>query len=100
MFGWGQDGLNVAGSNGIGLTGIVRNFGGGANFMPKSKVMRNKPSFNESLHKYQKIAKKKQNNWLGDDQRRNSSLPKAKKHQRSSHWSSSFIPSMHMPWNA
>jgi hypothetical protein len=102
-----NDGLNVAGSKGTDLTGvptdltgIVRNSGGATNFMPKSKVMRKKPSFDELLHKYQNIVEKKQNNWLGDDQSRNSSSPKAKNHRWSSHWSSSFIPLMHILWNA
>jgi hypothetical protein len=67
--------------------------------IPNNKVMRKKPSFDELLHKYQKIAEQKQNNRLGD-QRWNSSSPKAKKYRRTSHWSSSFIPSMHVPWNA
>jgi hypothetical protein len=62
-------------------------------------VVKKKPSFAELLHKYQRIAEQKQINRLGK-QRWNSSSPKAKKHRRSSHWSSSFIPSMHVPWTA
>jgi hypothetical protein len=81
------------------LTGLVRKSGRAESILPKSKVMRKKPSFDELLHKYQKIAEKKQNNRLGD-QRWNSSSSKAKKHRRTSHLSSSFIPSVHVPWSA
>ena len=62
--------------------------------------MKKKPSFAKLLHKYQKIAEKNKNNRLGVDQSGNSSSPKAKRHQWSSHLSSSFIQSMHMPQNA
>ena len=74
----GQDNPKSASSKGTGLTGaqpsltgLARNSGGATNFMPKR-----------------------------DDQSGNSSSSKAKKHRRSSHWSSLFIPSMHVPWNA
>jgi hypothetical protein len=33
-------------------TGLVRKSSGAAHFMPKSKVIRKKPSFDELLHKY------------------------------------------------
>jgi hypothetical protein len=96
--------MDVSQSTGLtgvltGLTGLGRNSGRAESIPPNSKVMRKKPSFDELLHKYQKIAEQKQNNQLGD-QRWNSSSPKAKKHRRTSHWSSSFIPSMHVPWSA
>jgi hypothetical protein len=102
----GQHDLKMAVSQSTGLTGVLtsltglaRKSGRAESIPPNSKVMRKKPSFDELLHKYQKIAEQKQNNRLGD-QRWNSSSPKTKKHQRTSHWSSSFIPSMHVPWNA
>jgi hypothetical protein len=72
-------------------------FGRAVSVTPDNKVMRKKSSFAESLHKYQRIAEQKQSNRLRD-QSWNSSSPKAKKHQRLSHWSPSFIPSMHVPW--
>jgi hypothetical protein len=81
------------------LTGLVRKSGRIESIPPNSKVVKKKPSFAELLYKYQRIAEQKQNNQLGE-QRWNSSSPKAKKHRRSSHWSSSFIPSMHVPWTA
>ena len=103
----GQDDLKVTGSEGIGLTGdqtgltgLARNSGKVQNVSPRSKGMKKKPSFTELLHKYQKIADQNKHNRLRFDQSRNSSSPSAKGHQRwSSHGSSSFIPSMHMPWN-
>jgi hypothetical protein len=102
----GQHDLKVAGSQGTGLTGVLTGLTGLArksgrveSIHPNSKVVKKKPSFAELLYKYQRIAEQKQNNRLGK-QRWNSSSPKAKKHRRSSHWSSSFIPSMHMPWTA
>jgi hypothetical protein len=95
----GSQGTSLTGVP-TGLTGLARKYGGAANFMPTSKVMKKKPSFAEFLHKYQKIAVQKQNNRLRDEQSRNSSSPTAKKHQRSSYWTSSFISSMHVPWNA
>jgi hypothetical protein len=102
----GQNDLKVASSQGTsligvptGLTDLARNFGRAESIPPDSKVVKKKPSFTELLYKYQRIAEQKQNNRLGA-QMWNSSSPKAKKHRRSSHWSSSFIPSMHMPWNA
>jgi hypothetical protein len=82
-----------------GLTGLARKSGRVESIQPNSKVVKKKPSFAELLYKYQRIVEQKQNNRLGE-QRWNSSSPKAKKHRRSSHWSSSFIPSMHVPWTA
>jgi hypothetical protein len=49
-----------------GLTGLARKSGRAESIPPNSKVMRKKPSFDELLHKYQKIDKQKQNNKLGD----------------------------------
>jgi hypothetical protein len=102
----GQYDLKVAGSQGTSLTGVLtgltdltRNSGRSESIPPNSKVVKKKPSFAEFLHKYQRIAEQKQNNQLGK-KRWNSSSPKAKKHRRSSHWSSSIIPSMHVPWTA
>jgi hypothetical protein len=82
-----------------GLTGLATKSGRAESIPPNSKMVKKKPSFAELLYKYQRIAEQKQNNRLGE-QRWNSSSPKAKKHRRSSHWSSSFIPSMHVPWTA
>lgn len=102
----GQDDLKVTGSEGTGLTGVptgltghIKNFGRTPSVTPKSKVVKKKPSFSELLHKYQKIAEQKQSNQLGD-QSWYSSSPRAKKHQRSYHYFSTFIPSIHVPWNA
>ena len=61
---------------------------------------RTKPTFEELLDKYKKISEQKQSNQLEGKRKRNSSPPRSRKHQRSTYWSSSFIPSMHMPWNA
>jgi hypothetical protein len=103
MFGWGQHDLKVAGSQGTGLTsvltgltGLARKFGRARSVTPNSQVVRKKPSFDELLRKYQKIAEQKQNNRL-EDQSWNFSSSRAKKHRQSPHWSSSFIPSMHVP---
>lgn len=99
----GQEDFKVAGSKGTDLTSVptghARNFGRATNIALKSKMVKKKPSFVELLHKYQRIAEQNQSNRLGD-QNWNSSSPKVKKHRRSSHWSSSFILSMHVPWNA
>jgi hypothetical protein len=99
----GQHDLKMAVSQSTGMigvltgkTGLARKSGRAESIPPNSKMMWKKPSFDELLHKYQKIAEQKQNNRLGD-QRWNSSSPKAKKHRRTSHWSSSFNPSMHVP---
>ena len=81
-----------------GLTGPSENFGNS----PKT-MMKKKPSFEELLCKYQKIAEKKQINRLEGNQRRNYASSRTKKnkhHWRSSHWYSSFILSMHVPWSA
>jgi hypothetical protein len=106
MFGWGQHDHKWVSYQGTGLTGVLTGLTGLAkkfdryrSVTPNSQVVRKKPNFAELLHKYQRMAKQKQNNRLGG-QRLNSSLPKAKKHRRSSHWSSSFIPSMHVSWTA
>ena len=80
----------------IGLTGPSGNFGNS----PKT-MTRKKPSFEELLRKYQKIAEEKQINWLEGNQTRNYASSRTKKNQqhwRSSHWYSLFIPSMHVPW--
>ena len=64
---------------------------------------RKKPSFEELLHKYQKIAEEKKIDQLERNQRRSYSSSRAKRNQHHwglSHWSSSFISSMHMPWKA
>jgi hypothetical protein len=98
----GQHDFKVAISQSIdltGLTGLARKSGRAKIIPPNSKVVKKKPNFAELLYKYQRIAEQKQNNRLGE-QRWNYSSPKAKKHRRSSHWSSSFIPSMHVPWTA
>ena len=102
--GW-QDDLKVTGSDGTGLTGVQtglisfdRNSHRDQCVTLRSKGTKKKPSFAELLHKYQKIAEQNKNNRLGVDQSGNSSSPKAR-HQWSSHLSSLFIPSMHMPWN-
>ena len=55
-------------------TGPYGNFGNN----PKS-MTRKKPSFEELLHKYQKIAKEKLINQLEGNQRRNSSWPQTNK---------------------
>jgi hypothetical protein len=81
------------------LTGLARKSGRAKIIPLNSKVVKKKPSFAELLYKYQRIAEQKQNNRLGE-QRWNSSSPKTKKHRRSSHSSSSFIPSMHVPCTA
>jgi hypothetical protein len=101
-----QHDLKVAISQSIGLTSVftgltslARKFGRAESIPPNSKVVKKKPNFAELLYKYHRIAEQKQNNRLGE-QRWNSSLPKAKKHRRSSRWSSSIIPSMHVPWTA
>jgi hypothetical protein len=106
MFGWGQHDLKmiVSQSTGLtgvltGLTGLAKKFGRAESIAPNNKVVKKKPSFAELLYKYQSIAEQKQNNRLGE-QRWNSSSPKTKKHRRSSHWSLSFILSMHVPWTA
>jgi hypothetical protein len=83
-------------SDPTGLTGYVKKFG---RVSLNNKVIMKKPSFVELLQKYQKMAKQKQNNQLRD-QSWNSSSPKANKHQWSSQWSASSIPSMHVPWTA
>jgi hypothetical protein len=102
----GQHDLKVAGSHGTcligvltGLTGLARNSGRSESTPPNKKVVKKKPSFAELLHKYQRIVEQKQINQLGK-QRWNSSSPKAKKRRRPSHWCSSFIPSIHVPWTA
>ena len=64
---------------------------------------RKKPSFEELLHKYKKIAEEKKIDQLERNQRRSYSSSRAKRNQHHcglSHWSSSFISSMHMPWKA
>jgi hypothetical protein len=100
----GQHDHKVVGSQGTGLTGVLtglaglaRKFGRAQSVTPNNQAVRKRPSFVELLHKYQRIAEQKRNNRLGE-QRRISSSPKAMKHRRSSHRSSSFIPSMHVPW--
>jgi hypothetical protein len=102
----GQHDLKVVVSQGTGLTGVLtgltglaKDSGRSESIPPNSMVVKKKPKFAELLYKYQRIVEQKQNNQLGE-QRWNSSSPKAKKHRRSSHWSSSFIPSMHVPWSA
>jgi len=62
--------------------------------------IRTKPTFEELLNTYKKISEQIQSNQLEGELRRNSSPPRSRKHQRSLYWSSSFIPSMHVPWNA
>ena len=97
-FGWGQDKSNHISSDKTGLAGSSersarsepRNSGGAKN--------KTKPTFEELLDKY-KISEQKQSNQLEGKRRRNSSPPRSRKHQRSSCWSSSFIPLMHVPWN-
>ena len=89
----GQDKSNHIGSDRIGLTSSSpRKFGGVKN--------RTKPTFEELLDKYKKMSEQKESNQLEVKRRRNFSPPRSKKHQRSSYWSSSFIPSMHVPWTA
>ena len=102
----GQDDLKVTGSEGTGLTGdqtdligLARNSSKVQNVTPRSKGMKKKPSFAELLVKYRNIAEQQQNNQLEGNKARNSSSPREKRHQRSSHWSSSFVPSMHKLWN-
>jgi hypothetical protein len=73
-----------------GLTGLARKSGRAESIPPNSKVVKKKSSFAELLYKYQRIAQQKKKIQLGE-RRLNSSSPKAKKHRRSSHWSSSFI---------
>jgi hypothetical protein len=97
MFGLGQHDLKVVVSQSTGLTsvltgltGLARKSGRADSIPPNSKVVKKKPSSTELLYKYQRIAEQKQKNRLGE-RRLNSSFPKAKKHRRSSHWSSSFI---------
>ena len=99
----GQDDLKATGSDGTGLTGVQTGLTGFDTDREqcvtlRSKGMKKKQSFAGLLHKYQKIAEQNKNNRLGVDQSGNSSSPKAR-HQWSSHLSSLFIPSMHMPWN-
>jgi hypothetical protein len=67
----GQHDLKVVGSQGTGLTGVptdlsglARNSGRAKSISPNSQVMRKKPTFDELLHKYQRIAEQKQNNRL------------------------------------
>ena len=93
--GGGQDKSNQIGSDRIGLTSSSdrsepKKSGGAKN--------RTKPTFEELLDKYKKIFEQKQNNQLEGKRRMNSSPPRSRKHQRSSYWSSSFTPSMHVPW--
>ena len=93
----GQDKSNHIGSDRTGLTGSSdqsepKKSGGAKN--------RTKPTFEELLDKYEKISEQKQSNQLEDKRRRNSSSLRSRKHQWSSYWSSSFIPSMHVPWTA
>ena len=89
-----QDKSNHIGSDRTGLTGWSepRKSGGAKN--------RTKPTFEELLDKYKKMSEQKESNQLEVKRRRNFSPPRSKKHQRSSYWSSSFIPSMHVPWTA
>jgi len=92
-FGRGQDKSNHIDSDRTGLTGLNL----------RSLVVqknRTKPTFEELLDKYKKISEQKQSNQLKGKRRRNSSPPRSRNHQRSSYWSSSFIPSMHVPWTA
>ena len=96
----GQDKSNHIGSDRTDLTGSsdqsdrseTRKSGGAKN--------RTKPTFEELLDKYKKMSEQKESNQLESKQKRNSSPSRSKKHQRSPYWSSSFIPSMHVPWNA
>ena len=93
----GQDKSIYIGSDRTGLTGSSDRsepgkFGGAKN--------RIKPTFEELLDKYKKISAQKQSNQLEGKQKRSSSSPRSRKHQQSSYWSSSFIPSMHVPWSA
>jgi len=95
----GQDKSNHIGSDRTDLTGSsdqsdrseTRKSGGAKN--------RTKPTFEELLDKY-KMSEQRQSNQLEGKQRRNSSPPRSRNHQRSPYWSSSFIPSMQVPWNA
>jgi hypothetical protein len=50
-----------------GLTGHAKKVGRVKSVTPDIKVMGKKPSFAELLQKYQKIAKQKQSNRLGDE---------------------------------
>jgi len=68
----------------------------GKQALPKNRT---KPTFEELVDKY-KMSEQKESNQLEGKRRKNFSPPRSKKHQRSSYWSSSFIPSMHVPWTA
>ena len=92
----GQDKSNQICSDRIGLTSSSdrsepKKSGGAKN--------RTKPTFEELLDKYKKMSEQKESNQLESKQKRNSSPSRSKKHQRSPYWSSSFIPSMQVPWN-
>ena len=86
----GQEDLKATGSDitGLtsgqtGLTGFAKNSSKDRSVTPRSKGMKKKPSFDELLQNYQKIAEQNKNTRLGFDQSRNSSSPRAKRHQRS-----------------
>ena len=102
----GQDQKKSAGSTKTGQIGHkIGPTGPSCNFGNSPKITtRKKPSFEELLHKYQRIAAEKKIDRLEGKQRRSYSSSRAKRNQHhwgSSHWSSSFfIPLMHMPWNA
>ena len=88
----GSDRTGLAGSSERSDWSEPRNSGG-------AKI-RTKSTFEELLNKYKKMSEQKESNQLEVKRRRNFSPPRSKKHQRSLYWSSSFIPSMHVPWNA
>jgi hypothetical protein len=78
--GGGQEDLKATGSDIIGLTdgqtgltGFAKNSGKDRSVTRRSKGMKKKPSFDEFLQNYQKIAEQNKNTWLGVDQSRNSS---------------------------
>ena len=95
----GQDKSNHIGSDRTGLTGLSDRSDRSEPRKSGSAKNRTKPTFEVLLDKY-KMFEQKQSNQLEGKQRRNSSPPRSRKHQRSLYWYSSFIQSMHVPWNA
>jgi len=96
----GQDKSIYIGSDRTGLTGSSDRSDRSEPGKSGGAKNRIKPTFEELLDKYKKISTQKQSNQLEGKRKRSSSSPRSRKHQRSSYWSSSFIPSMHVPWSA
>ena len=96
----GQDKSNHIGSDRTGLTGSSDRSDRSEPGKSGGAKNRIKPTFEELLDKYKKISAQKQSNQLEGKRRRSSSPPRSRKHHWSSYWTSSFIPSMHVPWTA